>query len=75
MTALAERRTVRDVAVIGSRWRRRHDGAVVVVRQRHVPDRQVEVMHADQPAAGTSLLMFTELRDEYELLVNLRPRR
>ena len=71
-------RAVHQRVGIGQRWRRRHDGQVIVVYQVHRAERRVEAhLDGSDPTAGRSrfLLAFAELAAGYELLNDRHTRR
>lgn len=67
------RRYMRDVLTIGARLRRRRDGAIVIVRQVHRVDREVQCVF-EAFGGGVFMLTFSQIRREYELLTPLEGR-
>lgn len=57
------------VVTIGSRWRRRRDGQVLVIRQVYRADRQVLV--CPEGTSDPFVENFTDLRKYHELLVSV----
>lgn len=61
-----QRIATRDLVTIGQRWKRRHDQEVVMIRQVHRADRQVQVQCTASPQ-WLFRLSFRDLRANYEL--------
>lgn len=62
---------LRDVVRNGQRWRR-VDGLVILVRQVHRADEQIEAKAVAPAVPCRFPVSFVELRDGYELLVAFR---
>lgn len=62
---------VRDIVRNGQRWRR-VDGLVILVRQVHRADEQIEAKAVAPAVPCRFMVNFHELRESYELLVAFR---
>lgn len=65
-----QRPLMREVMAFNQRWRRRSDGAVVVIRQLHRAEGVAEV--TPENAAIRRSISFARLVEDFELLVDLR---
>lgn len=76
---MARRRNNWKGIALGQRWRRRADGALIVIRQIHRKDGEVqyvyEAAYAETNHPRTHCLPLVDLRNHHDLLVDCREER